>query len=141
MVQLAANVPVYRCEACDFEYLDYEAEQRKQEAVCRYLGVLTPGEIKQIRNGFAMTRAEFSKITGIGPASLNRWENGLSIQTLAYDRYLRLLGSLRNRRILEMFFVGVGFQNGVALENRFRAITVTECLKKEQSSFQLCKVA
>ena len=30
-------------------------------------------------------------MTGLGEASLNRWENGLAVQTHANDRYLRLL--------------------------------------------------
>ncbi len=38
-----------------------------------------------------MTQARFAEVTGIGDASLNRWEHGLNIQTHAYDRYLRLL--------------------------------------------------
>ena len=38
-----------------------------------------------------MTRARFAQVTGLGEASLNRWENGLTIQTHANDRYLRLL--------------------------------------------------
>jgi len=59
--------------------------------VCKHFGVLSSDEIKRIRVLHGMTRARFSQITGIGEASLNRWENGLNIQSLAHDRYLRLL--------------------------------------------------
>ena len=90
------DVPVRRCEDCDFEYLDDEAEQLKHEAVCRHLGVLSPDEIRHIRKGFGMTQAVFAQVTGIGVASLIRWENGLTIQTHAYDRYLRLLAAHPN---------------------------------------------
>ena len=40
-----------------------------------------------------MTRAAFTRVTGLGEATLNRWENGIMIQTLANDRYLRLLAN------------------------------------------------
>ena len=38
-----------------------------------------------------MTRAAFAQATGLGEASLNRWENGVLVQNAANDRYLRLL--------------------------------------------------
>ena len=38
-----------------------------------------------------MSRAAFAQVSGLGEASLNRWENGLAIQNHANDRYLRLL--------------------------------------------------
>ena len=73
------------------EYLDEEAEQLKHEAVCRHFGVLSPGEIRRIREHHQMTPARFAEVTGLGEASLNRWENGLTIQTQGNDRYIRLL--------------------------------------------------
>ena len=93
MVELTVDVPVRRCEACDFEYLDDEAERLKHGAICRHLGVLSPDEIRHIRKELGMTRAKFAQVTGFGEASLNRWENGLTIQTHANDRYLRLLAA------------------------------------------------
>ena len=90
-VALHVRVPMHRCEACDFEYLDDAAERLKHAAVCDHLGVLPPGEVRRIRESHGMTRAALAQVTGLGEASLNRWENGLSIQTHANDRYLRLL--------------------------------------------------
>ena len=43
-VELTVSVPVRRCDACEFEYLDEAAERLKHEAVCRHLGVLPPAE-------------------------------------------------------------------------------------------------
>lgn len=90
-VELTVDVPVRCCGPCAFEYLDEVAEDLKHEAVCQHFGVLSPAEIRRIREGHRMTRTRFAEITGLGEASLNRWENGLTIQTQAYDRYLRLL--------------------------------------------------
>ena len=89
--ELTVNVPVRRCGACEFEYLDQSAERLKHDAVCRHLGVLPPGEVRLIREGYGMTRARFARMTGFSKASLNCWETGLAIQTRANDRRLRLL--------------------------------------------------
>ena len=89
--QLEVQLPVRRCDHCDFDYLDHEGERLKHEAVCRHLGVLTPQEVRSIRERHGMSRTAFAKLTGIGEASLGRWENGIKIQTLGNDRYLRLL--------------------------------------------------
>ena len=82
-----------RCVAasCDFQYLDQEAERLKHEAVCQHFGVLSPGEIRRIRESYRMTRAEFAEVTGLGEASLDRWEDGLTIQTQGNDRHIRLV--------------------------------------------------
>lgn len=90
-VALPVTLPVRHCKACGFEFLDDAAERAKREALCNHFGVLTPWEIRDIRKGYGLSRAEFSRLTGIGEASLGRWETGVLIQTLANDRYLRLL--------------------------------------------------
>ncbi len=90
-VDLAVILPVRRCSSCGVEFLDHEAERVKQEALCRHFGVLTPWEIREIRLRHGLSRAGFAKLTGLGEATLGRWEAGALIQTLANDRYLRLL--------------------------------------------------
>lgn len=118
---LVADVPVRRCSVCDFEYLDEVAEDRKHEAVCRHLRVLSPAEIKEIRAGHDLSRAKFAQLTGLGEASLHRWENSLSIQTHAYDRFLRLLTRPENMEYLRRHAESTGkakrtllFQKGSA---------------------------
>jgi putative zinc finger/helix-turn-helix YgiT family protein len=90
-VTLQVELPIRRCDTCDFEFLDQEGERIKHEAVCRHLGVLTSTEIRGIRERYGMSRASFAELTGLGEATLNRWENGVVIQNPANDRYLRLL--------------------------------------------------
>ena len=74
-VELSVNVPVRSCASCELEFLDEPAERVKHEAVCKHLGVLSPAEIRQIREDHGMSRASFAQATGLGEASLNRWEN------------------------------------------------------------------
>ena len=143
MVELTVDVPVRRCEDCDFDYLDDEGERLKHDAVCRHLGVLSPDEIRHIRKRFGMTRAKFAQVTGLGEASLNRWENGLTIQTYAYDRFLRLLSAQPgNIRYIEKYANLVPSPRSDAPSlNRFRVLKMTPNLLKEQENFQLHKVA
>ena len=90
-VELSVELPVRSCESCNITFLDQVGERLKHNAVCRYLGVLTPEEVKSIRECHQMTRARFSEVTGLGEATLARWEAGAVIQNRANDRYLRLL--------------------------------------------------
>lgn len=103
-VTLNARVPVHCCDSCEFEFLGPEGRLIKHEAVCRHLELLTPTEIRRIRERHGMSRAAFAEITGLGEATLNRWENGAVIQNRANDHYLWLLESphifqrVRNRK-------------------------------------------
>lgn len=102
-VELTVNLPVRTCGSCGFESLDHEAETLKHEAVCTHLGVLSPKEIRGIRRRHGMSRAAFAQVTGLDEATLDRWENGIMIQTLANDRYLRLLASPATMQRLKSF--------------------------------------
>ncbi len=91
-VELSARIPVRRCEECGDEFLDDEAEDLMHEAVCRHLGVMTPSEVRAIRQQCgSLSRAEFARITRLGEATIGRWERGQLIQNAAYDQLLHLL--------------------------------------------------
>jgi len=90
-VELEAVVPAHRCFDCGFNFSGDAAEAARHAAVCHYLGVMSPEEIVGIRSRYGLSRAEFARITGIGDASLSRWENGLLIQNTANDNLLYLL--------------------------------------------------
>ena len=141
--ELTARVPVHRCDACDFEYLDEVGHRLRHEAVCQHLGVLPPVEVRRIRKRHDMTRAQFSEVTGIGEASLNRWENGINIQTHANDRYLRLLADPRTMKELESFSVrGASPRSSSGSGGkRFQVIELTEARMKQARIFQLHKAA
>lgn len=89
-VTLHVDLPVHRCENCGREFVGPEGETIQHEAVCRHFGVLTPAEIRQVRRRRARSRREFARCTGLGEATLQRWERGAIIQNLANDNYLRL---------------------------------------------------
>lgn len=90
-VELLAKVEVWSCSACGFSYTGAAAEEERHAAVCRHLGVLTPHEIRELRETHSLSQAAFAKLTGFGEATVKRWEAGLVIQNASADRYLRLL--------------------------------------------------
>ena len=140
LVTLQVRVPVRRCSVCAFEYLDEEAERLKHAAVCEHLGVLPPDAIRRIRERYKRTRTAFARVTGLGEASLNRWENGLSIQSHANDRYLRLLAypEVMSRLLV---ITAAPEPPGPRVAARFRVVEVTTVLRKEQQAFHLRRVA
>ena len=142
-VEFTVNVLVHRCDTCEFEYLDESAERLKHDAVCDYLGVLSPSKIRLIRECHGMTRARFAQVTGLGEASLNRWENGLTIQTHANDRYLRLLARPEIMRQLQELMAPEPPVERIVVEagNRFRILKVTDARLAEQEGFRLRKTA
>jgi putative zinc finger/helix-turn-helix YgiT family protein len=88
-VLLVAEIPVVSCTACGETYTDVGAEEAQHEAVCRHLGRLTPAEIKELRERNGFSQAKLAEITGIGIASIKRWESGSLIQNASLDARLR----------------------------------------------------
>lgn len=138
-VDLAVRLPVRRCEQCDFDYLDEEGERLKHEAACRHLGVLSPAEVRRIRKRHGLSRQAFAKLSGIGEASLARWENGIKIQTLAYDRYLRFLAQPEGLAKLQQITSASHADDPAP--SMFRMIEVSEALLQRAASFSLRRAA
>lgn len=90
-VSLIARVPVWTCDLCGAQYTDADAEELRHAEVCRYLGRLSPAELRGIRNRYSLSQEQWAERTGFGLASIKRWEVGALIQGAAADRYLRLL--------------------------------------------------
>ncbi len=140
-VDLTVELPLRRCSACEFEFLDDEAERLEHEAICAHLGVLSPKEIRGIREAYDLSRNEFAQVTGLGEATLNRWENGIKIQTLANDRYLRLLALPLSMQRLKSF--GSSVQTSLSSANlnvgKFRVLSESDLVRhrQEQTSFAL----
>jgi len=139
-VELVANVPVRSCSDCGFSFLDSAAEDICHKAVCQHLGVMTPSQIKDLRNLYGLTQAQFSEITKLGEATLSRWERGIVIQNQAYDNYLYLLGFNENlERIRDRAKESKTTEQIVdrTQSPRFRELNVTEELLERKGSFKL----
>ena len=135
--ELRVTLPIHVCPSCGFECLDDEAETLKHEAVCAHLRLLSPKEIRGIRDAYNMSRADFSRLTGLGEATLNRWENGILIQNAANDRYLRLLKDANNVRVLRHLKTEPTTPSSATNTGRFRVIEVSPQHRQRQNGFCL----
>ncbi|MGE5110730.1 MAG: type II TA system antitoxin MqsA family protein [Acidobacteriaceae bacterium] len=129
-VELTAEVPVRVCEACGFAFTDDEADQARDEVIRKHLGVFSPEEVRAVREKHTMDRAQFAELSGIGTASLARWESGALIQNIANDRYLYLLSFRDNLERLRTRFTPrtdtVELLQGVATQDLSTEISVLE---------------
>lgn len=132
-VEIACDVPVYRCSDCGCEWTCSDAEEIRHEAVCRHLKRLTPAQVLAVREQSGRSQAEFSRITGFGSASLSRWETGIQIQNVACDRLLRLIAADRGN-LHRLKLIADSEETG---RNRFKVIEITPALKKQAQAFQL----
>ena len=139
-VELKATLPVRICRSCGFEFLDHEAETLQHDAICAHLEVLTPKEVRGIRTMHGLSRAEFAKVTGLGEATLNRWENAILIQNVANDRYLRLLASPDNIRRLALAGASVASARSFSQAGRFH-VELSDELRRQQARFSIRRVA
>jgi putative zinc finger/helix-turn-helix YgiT family protein len=133
-VILTARVPVIACDECGFRLTDGSAEEIRHASVCRHLGRLAPDAVRAIREGYGLSQQEWADRTGIGIASVKRWEAGNLIQNDAMDRYLRLLLNREN------FAKVTTMSNPPAREVSFRFQTIlSEGVLQSASSFVLRK--
>jgi putative zinc finger/helix-turn-helix YgiT family protein len=87
-----ARLPVEECTKCKEQFSGPDAAKLHHEAICKAFGFLTPAEISALRQDvLGLTQEEFARLTGIGLATISRWERGRLVQNRAMDTYLRLL--------------------------------------------------
>ena len=134
--ELHCMLPVRVCSQCGAEFVDEEGETVRHDVVCRHLGLLTPGEVQNLREREG-SQAQFGSLTGIGEASLSRWETGASWQTKAYDNYLFLLQFQENIERLRMRRGPSQDSQPAKIEGRFRSIEITPQRLAQQSRFVL----
>lgn len=91
---VAEDVPVMACSQCGETLHGPDAARVWHLAICRTLELLTPEQIKAVREGLGKSPAAFARLTGIAEKTLSRWEAGRLLPTRALDRFLRLLQSV-----------------------------------------------
>jgi putative zinc finger/helix-turn-helix YgiT family protein len=89
--RVKATFPFITCRQCGSSFLDGDDEELQHDAACRHLGVMTPAEVRALRERMGLSQKELAELTGLGVASVSRWERGLLIQNEACDQLLYLL--------------------------------------------------
>ena|ERR1019366_5783345 len=135
-VELSCLLPVRVCDTCGERFVDEVGEMVRHETICQHLNRLTPMAIRRIRESCG-TQAAFGELTGIGEASLSRWETGASIPSKAYDSYLDLLGFPENLHRLRARALRALSDSEVPRVHHFQCIEITEARLARQRSFSL----
>lgn len=136
-IELEATVPVRSCSECGYEFYPSEAEDAKHEAVCAYLHVMPPKQVVAVRTTHGMSRPAFAEISGIGEASLGRWERGALIQNLANDKYLYLLQFPDNIRRLKDRERGKRVDDRIPVTIKFPSLTNYAQVMAKANKFEL----
>ena len=85
----------FRCSVCGEEL--YEPGQmdavmlRASTAIRADLGLLTPEEIRALRESLELSQVDFERLLGVGQKTVVRWEKGTVFQNQATDALLRAL--------------------------------------------------
>jgi DNA-binding transcriptional regulator YiaG len=133
-VMLRAVVPVMTCESCGEQFTDWRAEEIRHEARCNHLGRMAPNELRALRESYELSQEQWAEVTGLGLASIKRWETGNKIQNDAYDRYLWLLLDPTILALLQQR--GANAKRGNA-EPEFRT-PVENQARYQAKAFELC---
>jgi len=84
-----------RCTQCGEAYLDLDATEHLQQDAVRQLresrGLLTPPQIRSLRDSLELSQAGLEKLLGTGPKTVVRWEKGTVFQSVTADKLMRLL--------------------------------------------------
>jgi HTH-type transcriptional regulator / antitoxin MqsA len=85
----------FRCDACGEEFQTGEQAREFDEKVVGARrareGLLPGADIRQVRLALGLSQADFENALGIGPKTVVRWENDVTIQSKAIDDVIRLV--------------------------------------------------
>lgn len=84
-----------RCDECgEGFYAPGQLERLEREAASRIRsseGLLTPDEIRTIRERLGLSQAAFERLLGVGPKTVVRWERGTVFQNRSTDALIRVI--------------------------------------------------
>ncbi len=87
------NLAVEFCSNCKEVFLPKESLEIVNSERHKLRGLLSPAQLKKLRQDLGLTQTKISELLGIGKKSYLRWEKGASLQSKSMDKYLRLLGA------------------------------------------------
>jgi putative zinc finger/helix-turn-helix YgiT family protein len=94
---------VRRCSVCEEALVSEEHDSailEKAYALFRERhGLLTPQEIRSIREGYGLSQRAMARLLGCGDVTIHRYESG-ALQDAAHDRLLRLIREPANLQTL-----------------------------------------
>jgi putative zinc finger/helix-turn-helix YgiT family protein len=88
---IARDVPVERCDTCGLIASGSAAAKVRHEAICRAVGLLTPSEIRAVRDRFGWSQQYLADLTDFGIATVSRWERGRLLQNRSANKVLQAI--------------------------------------------------
>jgi len=85
------KVPAFKDALTGEVYLTGEALEIMDKAKARHMGILLPGEIKEMRLRMNLTQRQLSELLGTGEKTYTRWENGRERPSQSLNRLLAAL--------------------------------------------------
>ena len=85
------QVPCLKDPTSGEEFLGSEAMSMMDQVKARYMGLLLPEEIKQLRESMGLTQKKMSELLQIGAKSYTRWETGKDRPSRSMNLLLRAI--------------------------------------------------
>lgn len=85
------EVPAWKDPESGEIFLAEEATHKLEEAKARYIGLLCPNQLKELREHHGLTQKRISELLQIGPKSWTRWESGKERPSRAINLLLKSL--------------------------------------------------
>jgi putative zinc finger/helix-turn-helix YgiT family protein len=79
------------CGNCGEDILPHELTEAIEAQRYKRLELLTPEEVRQVRQRTGLSAVEMGHMLGVGEKTYTRWETGRSVQNKANDLLIRLL--------------------------------------------------
>ena len=91
----AGGFQSFKCPSCEDGFLLKESKKRFKKEIMDFRreieGLLTSDEIKAIREKHGLLQDQLSALLGMTPKTINRYENGNSMQSKSVDLFLRAI--------------------------------------------------
>lgn len=122
---IAIQATVAVCPGCGEDLFDEAFEEKNIAAAYdvyrRRHHLLTPGEIKELRERYGLSQRALAQLLGWGKVTVNRYENG-ALQNRAHDTVLRLIADPQNlARVVQMAGSHLPEATRHALQDQLRA--------------------
>jgi HTH-type transcriptional regulator/antitoxin MqsA len=92
---MVADISHGVCEQCGEVFLGLDDMARLQQEAVKYSkrsrGLLTPEEVRALRQSLGYSQPAFEHLLGTGPKTVTRWEKGTVFQNAVADRLMRLI--------------------------------------------------
>jgi len=89
--RITIQVPVTRDPETGEELLTPEAHEKIEQTQARYMGLLTPDELKALRSRLGLTQRGLGELLQVGEKSYTRWESGRARPSRSINVLLRAL--------------------------------------------------